>query len=72
METVMGFPKSLPPEMRKPHGAGPGSVTVTGMAAAALGGQERGVSDPGHRGRGDPPPPTHRPPNEGLPVAAAP
>lgn len=33
METVMGFPKSLPPVMRKPHGAGPAKVTLSGMAA---------------------------------------
>lgn len=37
METVMGFPKSLPPVMRKPQGAGPARVTVTGMAAGGSG-----------------------------------
>lgn len=33
----MGFPKSLPPVMRKPQGAGPAKVTVTGMAAGGSG-----------------------------------
>lgn len=37
METVMGFPKSLPPVMRKPQGAGPAKVTITGMAAGGSG-----------------------------------
>lgn len=37
LETVMGFPKSLPPVMRKPQGAGPAKVTVTGMAAGGSG-----------------------------------
>ena len=47
METVMGFPKSLPPVMRKPQGAGPAKVTVTGMAAGGSGrAGSRGVSKP--------------------------
>lgn len=37
LDTVMGFPKSLPPVMRKPQGAGPAKVTVTGMAAGGSG-----------------------------------
>lgn len=37
LDTVMGFPKSLPPVMRKPQGAGPAKVTVTGMVAGGSG-----------------------------------
>lgn len=37
LDTVMGFPKSLPPVMRNPQGAGPAKVTVTGMAAGGSG-----------------------------------
>lgn len=37
LEMVMGLPKSLPPVMRKPQGAGPARVTVTGMAAGGSG-----------------------------------
>ena len=43
----MGFPKSLPPVMRKPQGAGPARVTVTGMAAGGSGREgSRGVRKP--------------------------
>lgn len=51
LETVMGFPKSLPPVMRKPHGAGPGRVMVTGMAAGGWAGAA-GSGHPGCRGDG--------------------
>lgn len=47
LDTVMGFPKSLPPVMRKPQGAGPARVTITGMAAGGSGrAGSRGVRKP--------------------------
>lgn len=70
LETVMGFPKSLPPVMRKPHGAGPAKVTVTGMAAggsAWTGGCGVGKSGTLRGwGRGEPPAPHRRGPGSGV------